>query len=84
MSLIVSPSISDEDLVVVAAERVVAIHGPRRVWQLVKIARVLVVVEDDLLVELTKIGHVLAEYLNDFFETGDERVGFVAGVVHRE
>jgi hypothetical protein len=37
---------------VIAAKRVVAVDRPRRVRQLVKVAGVLVVVEDDLLVEL--------------------------------
>src|SRR5438067_1343293 len=39
--------------VVIAAKRVVALDLPRGVRQLAKIARVLVVIEDDLLVQLS-------------------------------
>jgi hypothetical protein len=42
---------------VIAAERVVALHATGRVRHLVIVPGVLVVVEDDLLVELSEIRH---------------------------
>src|SRR5687768_15377465 len=48
---------TDEHGVVIAAERVVPVDVPRRVRHLVKVSGILVVVEDDLLIELSQIGH---------------------------
>src|SRR5258706_3921667 len=47
----------EKDRVVIAAEGVVALHLARRMRQLAEVPWVLVVIENDLLVQLAKLGH---------------------------